>query len=142
MNKLIKFKSYDTFSNWFSRINRSIRYPLIRRNSWRRSKGEYIDIFRYMENGKPVGVVFVVLYDGYYTDPMYIDLFEVDNKYHGSGIGTRMFDCIKEYYKKKYGTTHIVLSYVDRESEKFWRHMGFRRGEFCTENCELQYTIK
>lgn len=71
--KLIEFGSRYSFNEWFYRGDRSDNYPLIDIN-YRRCWEEDTHIYRCVENGKDVGVIFIICYG---PGEMWIDLFEV-----------------------------------------------------------------
>ena len=122
--KLIEFGSRHTFRDWFFRGNRNDRYPLIETNyphCWE----EDTHIYRAVENGKDVGVIFIsCLYPG----EMWIDLFEIRNDSHRKGLGTEMFRLLMERHRVNYVQLECVEEFGKvKETHRFWKKMGFHK---------------
>ena len=142
--KTIRFSSYESFKKWFYRNKRECDFPLIERNNWWLRRQENLDMFRYVTpNGKCLGIAAVTPYESDWKDDKrkYISLFEIHRKFHRKGYGYWMFRSIENYYKSR-GSTHFALMSVDDESDRFWRKLGFRRGNLSVEENDLQYRIK
>ena len=124
-SKRIEFGAIDSFYKWFLRGIRSYDYPLIDRNLRRWFEGEESHIYRCVEKGKDVGVVFITCYN---PGEMWIDLFEVNEKKYRTGIGTEMFRLLME----KHTPLYVKLECVEEEDKEkqahhFWRKMGFHK---------------
>ena len=55
----------------------------------------------------------------------FIKLFEVSPEYSRKGIGTRLFNDIKDWYKDFNYFTTFELESLDDESDAFWKSLGF-----------------
>ena len=55
----------------------------------------------------------------------FIKLFEVSPDYSRKGIGTRLFNDIKDWYKDFNYFTTFELESLDDESDAFWKSLGF-----------------
>ena len=122
--KLIEFGSRDSFYKWFRRGFRSDDYPLTDFN-YRHCREEDTHIYRCVEKGKDVGLIFIICYN---PGEMWIDLFEVKKGKYRTGIGTEMFRLLME----KHTPLYVKLECVEEEDEEkqahhFWRKMGFHK---------------
>ena len=122
--KLIEFKSRYSFYKWFYRNDRSDNYPLTDFN-YRHCWEEDTHIYRCVEKGKDVGVIFIICYS---PGKMWIDLFEVKKGKYRTGIGTEMFKLLME----KHTPLYVKLECVEEEDEEkqahhFWRKIGFHK---------------
>lgn len=142
--KIIRFGSYESFCKWFNRVDRTTDFGLISANYWHYRKHDNLDIFRFVENGKITGIAFVTPYEELndIDEDRYLNLFEIKNKLRRRGRGFWFFQMIKDYYKKKVKVKHFVLYPIDDGSERFWRSIGFRSGNLCIEDCDLQLRVK
>ena len=121
--KLIKFGSRQSFHKWFYRRNRSDNYPLTDFN-YRHCWEEDTHIYRCVEKGKDVGVIFIMRY----IDKMWIDLFEVKKGKYRTGIGTEMFRLLTEKHKPLYVKLECVEEKdEEKQAHRFWRKMGFHK---------------
>ena len=123
--KLIEFRSRHFFNEWFHRGGRSDNYPLIDNNLRYWWEEEDSHIYRCVEKGKDVGVIFIICYS---PDKMWIDLFEVKEGKYRTGIGTEMFRLLME----KHTPLYVKLECVEEEDKEkqahhFWRKMGFHK---------------
>ena len=119
--KLIEFGSRNSFYKWFYKNDRSDDYPLTDFN-YRRCWEEDTHIYRCVEKGKDVGVIFIICYG---PGKMWIDLFEVKEGKYRTGIGTEMFRLLME----KHTPLYVKLECVEEEDKEkqahhFWRKMG------------------
>lgn len=69
----------------------------------------------------------------------FIKLFEVSPEYSRKGIGTRLFNDIKDWYKDFNYFTTFELESLDDESDAFWKHLGFK--PFENEDGEILYKL-
>lgn len=123
--KLIKFGTWGTFYDWFWRGKRHDNYPLIEINyphCWE----EDTHIYRAVENGKDVGVIFISCC---YPGEMWIDLFEIRDGYHKKGLGKEMFRLLMEKHKPNYIQLQCVEE-RDKSALTFWRKMGFHKERY------------
>ena len=121
--KLIEFKSIDSFYKWFRRGFRSDDYPLTDFN-YRHCWEEDTHIYRCVEKGKDVGLIFIICYN---PGEMWIDLFEVKKGKYGTGIGTEMFRLLMEKHKPLYVKLECVEEGKEKQAHHFWRKMGFHK---------------
>lgn len=119
--KLIKFGSRYSFYNWFWRGNRNENYPLIQLN-YPHCWAEDTHIYRAVENGKDVGVIFISCC---FPGEMYIDLFEIKRNSQRKRLGTEMFNLLL----KSHTPTFIQLQCVENDNAalSFWKKMGFHK---------------
>ena len=69
----------------------------------------------------------------------FIKLFEVSPEYSRKGIGSRLFNDIKDWYKDFNYFTTFELESLDDESDAFWKHLGFK--PFENEDGEILYKL-
>lgn len=59
---------------------------------------------------------------------VYMDKFEIVNRWRGYGIGKAMLDWLFDEYHVKHISLNHVDPFIDNgKSYNFWKHMGFRR---------------
>ena len=121
--KLIEFSSRYSFNEWFYRGDRSDNYPLTDFN-YRHCWEEDTHIYRCVEKGKDVGLIFIICYN---PGEMWIDLFEVKKGKYGTGIGTEMFRLLMEKHKPLYVKLECVEEGKEKQAHHFWRKMGFHK---------------
>ena len=131
--KLIKFGSRHSFYNWFSRKNREKDYLLIRWN-YLHSFEEDTIIYRAVDKGKDVGIVFVS--GSLYPGEIWIDLFEINKKYYRKSLGTEMFNLLIGKHKPYYIQLQCA---VDKGALSFWRKMKFKKLQHGIEDDGVMY---
>lgn len=132
--KLIKFGSRQAFYEWFWRGKRSDNYPLIEFN-YSYCREEDTCIYRAIENGKDVGIIFI---SDLFPGEMWIDLFEINSKFHRKGLGTEMFKLLMEKYKPNFLQLECAED-NNKEALTFWKKMGFRKKQYDSYYEHLMY---
>ena len=122
--KLIEFGSRHSFYKWFYKNDRSDDYPLTDFN-YRHFWEEDTHIYRCVEKGKDVGVIFIICYG---PGKMWIDLFEVKKGKYRTKKKKKMFRLLME----KHIPLYVKLECVEEEDKEkqahhFWRKMGFHK---------------
>ena len=116
-----EFSSLDKFLAWFT-PKRQQDFPMIasKCGSGDRSKDR---ILKAVKGCKTVGIIFFkVRGDGQFV----ISLFEVNSRFRRQGIGTEVFNRLREKY---IGKKPVMLFYAGEsggEAHMFWLAMGFR----------------
>ena len=121
--KFIRFGSLLFFKCWFNRTGRFENYPLIDLNYYRCIEDDTV-IYRLVQGGKDIGIAFV---SNIHEDDIWIDLFEISEKYRGKGYGTKMVDMIVDIYKPKRIHIQCAGDHGKRKGDayKFWKGRGF-----------------
>ena len=114
--KLTFFKTEYSFNKWFRNKRDDFYFTYMNL----RCVEDPCYICRLTDKNKTIGIV---VYTQFYKDEIYINLFEIQEKYRKKGYGKIMYQMLIERLKPKF----VLLDSCDDDSRKFWKSLGFHR---------------
>lgn len=115
---LTEFKTEYAFRKWLYKNGNYNKFPFIELNIRRCDDDTFF--YRLTSRNDTIGLVIFTQID---NDEIYINLFEIQEKYQRRGYGKMFFDMIVE----KTGTKFVQLNYEGQEAKVFWKGLGFHR---------------
>lgn len=124
-----KFGDKEEFLQYLAKTN----MILCKRNYISR----YNSIYGFLDENYKLAAVCII--DDSNIKRPFIKLFEVSPEYSRKGIGTQLFNDIKNWYKDFNYFTTFELESLDDESDAFWKSLGFT--EYTDEDGDIIYKL-
>ncbi len=115
--KLTFFKTEHSFNKWFYGKRNCDKFPFTDFNLI--CAEDPVEICRLTDKNITIGMVVYTKFD----ENMFINLFEIRDKFRGRGYGRVMFDMLMDVTEPK----TVSLYFADKNAKQFWKSLGFHR---------------
>ena len=107
---------------------------MCKRNSFRRNSEFYTLLYGYDTSEDELAAACVI--ENSEPRKLFIKLFEVSPSFYRQGLGTKLFNMVKDFNHDRWYWCTYELESLDDESDTFWKSLGFE--EFVNEEGETR----